>query len=236
MTEITYKNGVLTDTTNSTVIVKKPDRIKSIISSQSDELLYTRISISNGNTLFSWGTYDMAMPKLIKVIEYVNLLPEMTTYTGYFIERGGEKWKIPMEITDKTKYRVDTTKVIYKGRKAIKAVVTNLVTMSGEELQKQITVGNIPKETVKIFWFDADSLGIIREEYQDNVTFTEVATSIGGKETVGNTIKVEYKVEREYSEFLFDTEIPDSEFEFDPADYPGVEIKREIVDTQDKFK
>ena len=56
------------------------------------------------------------------------------------------------------------------------------------------------------------------------------------KKDIYNTQRmIETKVERIYENFQFDINIPNSDFEINPSDYPKVEFKTEIVDAQEKF-
>jgi len=189
-----------------------------------DNLLH----VCNGNTLYSQLTLS-----LVNVYEYVNLPPEMTTYCGYYINKGAEKWKIPMELTDETKYDVETSIVDYNGEEAIKAEVT--VLMSEEAKQKQIAAGKTPRETVVTYWFDPDDFAILKEESHSYITTCEVSEVVGGETQAQDCEEKEIKVERVYEGFYFDSDIPDSEFEVNPADYPDVEFIEETVDVQEKF-
>jgi|SRR3989338_1648889 len=100
----------------------------------------------------------------------------------------------------------------------------------------EIAIGKIPKETVVIYWFDTDSFAILKEKVHSYITECEEASeTIGGESSQGNCKEIENKVERVYEGFYFDEDIADSEFEIDSSDYPGVEFKKEIVDTQEKF-
>lgn len=229
ITELRYENGIMTQKQEYTEMFKKPDKIKQVFDVTAGQNSQNLLYVCNKNTAYSQIT-----PDLMNVYEYVNLLPEMATYCGYFINKGSEKWKIPMEITDETKYKVETSKVDYNGKGAIKAVVTIL--MSEEAKQKQIAIGKTPRETVVTYWFDTDSFAILKEESHSYATECEGASAtIGGESSEGDCREIEIKVERVYEGFYFDVEIQDSEFEIDSSDYPGVEFKKEIVDTQEKF-
>jgi len=228
ITELRYEDGTMNQKQEYTEMFKKPDKIKQVFgvaSGQNSQNFY----ICNKDTAYSQIT-----PDLMSVYEYVNLPPEMTTYCGYFINKGAEKWKVPMEITDGTKYKVETSKVDYDGKDAIKAVVTIL--MSEEAKQKQTAIGKTPRETVVTYWFDTNNFAILKEESYSYTAECEVASAtIGGGSSKGDCKEIGIKVERVYGGFYFDVEIPDSEFEINPSDYLGVEFKKEIVDAQEKF-
>lgn len=210
ITESHHEDGKTTQK-QYTEMFQKPDKIKQIF----DEGLY----ICNQNIVYSQIT-----PTIVNVYEYVNLPSGMTTYCNYFINKGSEKWKIPMEITDQSKYNVEASKVNFYGIDAIKAIVTKLI--SEEAKQKQIAIGNIPREQVVTYWFDMDTFAILKEESQSYGTQCE-ATEVSDSGT--GCKEIEIKVERTYKDFQFDIDIPDSEFEIDPS------IKREIVDAKEKF-
>jgi hypothetical protein len=214
ITESHYEDGTTTQK-QYTEIFKKPDKIKQIF----DEGLY----ICSQNIAYSQIT-----PTIMNVYEYVNLPSGMTAYCSYFINKGAEKWKIPMEITDQSKYNVVTSIVDYNGKNAVKAVVTRL--MSEEAKQKQIAIGNIPRESVVTYWLDMDTFAILKEEGHSYGTQCE-ATEISGT----GCREIETRVERTYEDFQFDINIPDSEFEINPSDYPKVEFKTETVDASEKF-
>jgi outer membrane lipoprotein-sorting protein len=201
-----------------TEIFKKPDKRKQIF----DEGLH--ITICNQNIAYSLTR------SIVNVYEYINLPQGMTTYCGYFVNKGADKWKIPMEITDQSKYKVETSMVEYDGKNAVKAVVTTLI--SEEAKQKQIAIGNIPREIVVTYWFDMDTFAILKEESHGYGIQCE-ATEASGSGT--GCREIETRVERIYEDFQFDINIPDSEFEIDTSDYPDVEFKKEIVDAQEKF-
>lgn len=225
ITESRYENGALTQTLKRTEMLKKPDKIIQFYSVDGNR---DSLFVCNENTVLSQITLD-----LINVYEYVNLLPEMTTYCGYFIEQGLERWKIPLKITDTTKYDAKTSIVEYNGNDAIKAVVT--VLMEDLAKQKQIAIGNTPRETVITYWFDIDSFAILKEEYQSYSTECESSASITGGSSQENCVEIENKVERIYEGFYFDEEIADSEFEIDYSDYVSTVFEKEIVDVQGKF-
>lgn len=210
ITESHYEEGKTTQK-QYTEMFKKPDKIKQIF----DEGLY----ICNQNI-----AYSQIKPTIINVYEYINLPSGMSSYCNYFINKGAEKWKIPREITDQSKYNVKTSKVDFYGKDAIKAIVTKLI--SEEAKQKQIAIGNIPREQVVTYWFDMDTFAILKEEgisYGTQCEATEVSDS-------GTDCKeIETRVERTYKDFQFDIDIPNFEFEIDPS------IKREIVDASEKF-
>ena len=229
LTESLYENGVLTQKVEYTELIKKPDKRKQIFKYEAGGRSGSSLSICNGNTL-----YSQISPNTMDVYEYVNLLPGMTSYCSYYINKGLEKWKIPMEITDKTKYKVETSEVTYNGQNAVKAIVT--VLMSEEAKQKQLAIGSTPRETVVTYWFDSDTLVILKEESHSFGTKGEAVSVIGGNSSVRNEREIEITMERIYEGFYFDTEISDSEFEVNPLDYPGVEFRRTVVDTQEKFK
>ncbi|MBI2523081.1 hypothetical protein HYW19_01705 [Candidatus Woesearchaeota archaeon] len=227
ITELRYEDGTMNQKQEYTEMFKKPDKIKQVFGlayGQNSQNFY----ICNG-----YIAYSQITPDLMSVYEYVDLPPEMTTYCGYFINKGAEKWKVPMEITDETKYKVETSKVNYNGKDAIKAVVTIL--MSEEAKQKQTAIGKTPRETVVTYWFDTDNFAILKEESQSYSTQCEVSAEIGGESSQGNCIEIENKIERVYEGFYFDEDIADSEFEINPSDYPNAEFKKEIVDAQEKF-
>lgn len=230
----TYENGVLIQQVESTALIKKPDKMRSVTKTSITKYetggpLGSSLYVCNGNT-----AYSQTSPNIMNVYEYVNLPPGMTSYCSWAIDKGIENWKIPMEITDKSKYKVETSKVSYNGKNAIKAIVT--VLMSEEAKQKQLAIGNTPRETVVTYWFDSDTLAILKEESHSFGTISEVSTAIGGQSTTQNEREIERKTEIIYEGFYFDTDIADSEFEVNPQDYPGVEFRREVVDTQEKFK
>ena len=233
-TEFLYENNLLIQNTQYAELIKKPDKRKQISKSETSASSRTLLGINNGNTYYYQSATDNRnTPATIYVYEYVNLPPEMTTYSGYYINKGSERWKIPMEITDETKYKVETSKVDYNGKDAIKAVVT--VLMSEEAKQKQIAIGNIPKETVITYWFDSESLAILKEESHSVASRGEVATQKGGTSSIGNSQKIEVRMERIYEGFYFDIDIPDSEFEINASDYPGVKFIKEVVDLRNKL-
>jgi len=228
-TEYHYQDGILQNKTTYFESIKRPDKMRQSISRS-----YGRVgnvsSVCNGNTL-----YSLVIPYSAEVIDYVNLPPGMTSYCGYFIEKNLDKWQIPMEIADRTKYKVETSEGSYDGKNAIKAVVT--VLMSEEAKQKYLADGKTPPaEKVVIYWFDKDSLTILKEETHGFSTISQIAATKGGPTTVLSEITYETNFERIYGDFQFDIDIPDSEFEINPADYPGVEFKRTTVDLQDKME
>ena len=227
-TEYYYQDGVLQNKTTYIESIKKPDKMsQSVTSSYGRSRNIT--SICNGNTL-----YSQIIPNSVEVIEYVNLPPGMVSYCGYFIEKNLDKWQIPLEIADQTKYKVEISEESYNGKNAMKAVVT--VLMSEEAKQKQLAIGNTPTEKVVTYWFDRDTLVILKEESHGFSTMSQISVTKGGPTTVLSETTYETKFERVYSDFLFDIDIPDSDFEMDPANYPGVEFKRTAVDLQDKMK
>lgn len=231
ITELRYEDGELTqkqEYTEITEMFKKPDKIKRVFDVTSSQDSQKFLYVCDRNT-----AYSQISPDLMSVYQYVNLLPEMTTYCGYFINKGSDKWKIPMEITDETKYKVETSKVDYNGKDAIKAIVT--VLMSEEAKQKQIAIGKTPREIVVEYWFGMDNFAILKEESHSFTTLCESSAERGGGSPEGNCREIENKVERTYEGFYFDADIPDSEFEINPSDYPGVEFKKVVVDAQEKF-
>ncbi len=229
ITELRYEDSVMTQQQEYIEMFKKPDKIKQVFDVTAGQNSQNLLYVCNKNTAYSQIT-----PDLMNVYEYVNLLPEMTTYCGYFINKGAEKWKIPMEITDEIKYKVETSKVDYNGKGAIKAVVT--VLMNEEAKQKQIAIGKTPRETVVTYWFDIDSFAILKEESHSYTTICEGASAtIDGGSSERNCREIKIKVEIVYEGFYFDADIDDSEFEISPSDYTDVEFKKEIVDTQEKF-
>ena len=117
---------------------------------------------------------------------------------------------------------------------ARKAVWAGL--MSEEAKQKQIAIEKTPRETIITYWFDTDSFAILKEEsYSYATECGGSSATIGGGSSEGDCREIEIKVERTYEGFYFDVSIPDSEFEINPSDYLGIEFKKEIVDTQEKF-
>ena len=238
LTESLYENGALIQKVEYTESIKKPDKRKQVTKCEAGSRLEDSLSICNGNTssqiTYSQISPTTILPTIANVYEYVNLPPGMTSYCGYYIDKGVERWKIPMEITDKAKYKVETSQVSYNGANAIKAVVT--VLMSEEAKQKQLAIGNTPRETVVTYWFDSDNLTILKEESHGFYTIGEVYGEIGGQQTTKNQKEIEAKAETVYEWFHFDVDIPDSEFEVNSLDYPGVEFKKIVVDTQEKFK
>ena len=227
-TESLYENNSLKQQETRTELIKKPDKMKQIINLDANKQKQNLLGIYNGNILYSQIT-----PDSLKIYKYINLPPEMTTYTNYFINKGSGKWMIPSAITDSTKYKVETSKVDYNGKEAIKAIVTTL--MSEEAKQKQITIGNTPRESVITYWFDSNSLAILKEESYSFGTRGEVITQKGGTSSVKNVQEIESKMERIYESFYFDIDIPDSEFEIQPSDLPGVKFTTEIVDMSFKL-
>jgi outer membrane lipoprotein-sorting protein len=242
LTELFYENGALTQKLEYTELIKKPDKRKQVYEMEAGGRLEDTLTICNGNTC-SGITHSQILPATIlptiaNIYEYVNLPPGMTSYCGYYIDKGIERWKIPMEITDETKYKVESSQVSYNGANAIKADVT--VLMSEEAKQKQLAIGKTPRETVITYWFDSDNLTILKEESHSFFT-RGVAdpVSIGGTYEKGNTenqMEIELRAETTYEWFHFDLDIPDSEFEVNPLDYPSVEFTKTVVDTQEKFK
>lgn len=233
-TEVLYENNLLIQKAEFTELIKKPDKRKQIRKDEISSGTNNHWDIFNGNTLYSQSTNNYrTTPPTIYVYEYINLLPEMTTYSGYYINKGSEKWKIPMAITDETKYKVETLKVNYNGIDAIKAVVT--VLMSEEAKQKQIAIGNTPKESVYTYWFDSDSLAILKEEHHGIASSGEAVAQKGGNSTVRNIQVFETRAETIYEGFYFDIDIPDSEFEVNASDYPGVKFIKEVVDLRNKL-
>ena len=110
------------------------------------------------------------------------------------------------------------------------------ILISEEAKQKQVAIGKTPRETILTYWFDTDSFAILKEESHSYATECEGASeTIGGGSSEGDCKEIEIKVERIYEGFYFDIKILDSEFEIDSSDYPGVEYKKEIVDTKEKF-
>jgi outer membrane lipoprotein-sorting protein len=229
LTASLYENGVLTQKEEYTELIKKPDKRKQFSKYEAGSRSGSALFVCNGNT-----AYSQISPNSMDIYEYVNLLPGMISYGGYFLNKGLEKWKIPMEITDEAKYKVETSEVHYNGKNAIKAVVTIL--MSEEAKPKQFAIGSTPRETVVTYWFDSDTLAILKEESHSFGTKGEAFLEIGGQSTIQNGKEIEIIVVRIYEEFYFDIDIPDSEFEINPADYPGVEFRKMVVDTQEKFK
>lgn len=242
LTESLYENDVLTQKVERTELIKKPDKRKQVTKCETGSRLEDTLWICNGNTYSQISHYQILpttiLPTIANIYEYVNLPPGMTSYCGYFIDKGVERWEIPMEITDKSKYKVETSQVSYNGTNAIKAVVT--VFMSEEAKQKQLAIGNTPRETIITYWFDSGKLTILKEESHSFGRIGEVGpVSVTGnsrQSTVRNEREIEVKTETIYEWFHFDVDIPDSEFEISPLDYPGVEFKRSIVDVQEKFK
>ena len=228
-TEYHYQDGVLQDKTTYVESIKRPDKmIQSITRNYGRSRNIT--SIWNVNTLYSQIT-----PSLVEVYEYTNLPQEMTSYCEYCINNNLDKWQIPMEIADQTKYKVETSEESFDGKNAIKAVVTRL--MSEEAKQKYLNDGKTPPpETVVTYWFDRDTLAILKEESHGIGTMGQVSVTKGEPTTMFNEISYETKFERIYEDFQFDIDIPDADFEMDPAYYPGVEFKRTTVDLQDKLK
>lgn len=224
ITESRYEDGTLTQTQEYTEIFKKPDKIKQIVDVTTTEISQNLLYICNRNTAYSQIT-----PTTMNVYDYINLPSEMDSYCSYFINKGSDKWKIPMEITDKTKYNVETSMDSYGGKDAIKAVVTFL--MSEEAKQKQIAIGNTPRERVVTYWFDTEGFAILKEASDSYATECEGSVDIAGGGSKGDCRKIEIRVERVYEEFYFDIDIPDSEFEIDP----DIMVKRETVDAGEKF-
>ena len=242
LTELLYRNGELVQKSEYTEFIKKPDKRKQVCKVETNGMVENAYWICNGNTSYainrSLKLPDTTLPTTADIYEYINLPPEMTTFCGYYIDKGVERWKIPAEITDKTKYKVETSQVSYNGANAIKAVVT--VLMSEEAKQQQVAIGKTPRETVVIYWFDSDNLTILKEESHSFGTKGEAEpVSVTGSDEKGkiqNQKEIEIKAETVYEWFRFDVDIPDSEFEVNPLDYPGIEFKKTVVDTQEKFK
>ncbi len=103
--------------------------------------------------------------------------------------------------------------------------------MSEEAKQKQIAVGNIPRESVVTYWFDMDTFAILKEEGSGYTSECEAAEVNGGGVGVTGTgcQETEIRTERIYENFQFDMNIPDSEFEIDPL------YRRITVDASEKF-
>lgn len=224
ITESRYEDGTLTQTQEYTEMFKKPDKIKQIVDVTTTKNAQNLLYICNRNTAYSQIT-----PSTMNVYDYINLPSGMDTYCGYFISKGSDKWKIPMKITDKTKYNVETSMDNYNGKDAIKAIVTLL--MSEEAKQKQIAIGNTPRETVVTYWFDTESFAILKEVSDSYATECAGSADIAGGGSKGSCREIEIRVERVYEEFYFDIDIPDFEFEIDP----DVLVKRETVDAGEKF-
>lgn len=204
-----YQNGILSQTSEYTEMFKKPDKIKQIIHVTFAPALQNFLYICNHNAAYSESEGG------VSAYEYTNLPPDISSFCGYFIYKNAEHWKIPMELADETKYRVETSKVDYNGTEAIKAVVTTL--LSEEEKQKQIEAGNAPRESTITYWFDAGNFAILKEErHSYSIECTE-----------GNCQEMENRSEMVYKEFTFDADIPDAEFIID--------AEKQIVDIQNKL-
>ena len=223
--EVQYEDNIKTYEEETTTIIKKSNKLKSIsgINFANIPLPYGGIlDICNDNIYFS-----RLGSNLIKKYEYINLPPEMSSYCNWAInDKLEKKFKVPMEITDQSKYDVETSIVEYNGKNVVKAVVIRL--MSEEAKQKQIAIGNTPKEQVVTYWFNMNTFAILKEE--SNSFGTECkAIEVSGSSSETDCKEIERRVERTYENFQFDINIPDSEFEIDPS------IRSEIIDTQENF-
>ncbi len=107
LTELLYENGELTQRLEYTELIKKPNKRKQVYKVETNGELEDTLTICNGNTAYGIRRFqklpDTTLPTIAYIYEYINLPPEMTTFCGYYIEKGVERWKIPAEITDKTK-------------------------------------------------------------------------------------------------------------------------------------
>jgi len=225
-----YENGALVQKTRSIDLFKKPDKVKQyradfIVNLNADAVKKPEEAtyVCNKNTSFA-----LRGKGSVEVYEYVNIPPEVTTYCNYaFFVKGEEVWEIPTEITDATKYRVETSKETYNGKNAVKAVVTVLLTE--EEKKKQLAIGKAPRESVNIYWFDAGSFAILKEEFHSIGTACDLPP--GSEELACRDVEI--RSESVYESFEFDAAIPDSEFEIALSNY--AEVRRETVDWQQKF-
>jgi hypothetical protein len=210
-----------------------------------------KINISNKNT-----TYDLSLPDSIRINEYVNLPPDMSAYSDQRFQQGIPVWQLPSDLDNEARYKVTMANELYEGKEALK--ITAVMLLDDRAKQKQIAIGNTPREPVKVIWFDMESLTILKEIYYGYYfsgpsSTTTVVTVIPGATPLKTPLvspsarpaasdppesmqQIETRNETVYQDYSFDFEIPDSEFEIDPQDYPGARITRTEVDLQEKLK